>query len=296
MERTLFRLIKLFRYRFLLIAGLFPYGLGAAIAFHSEDQFNPFLFLVGFLGLLFVLIGVEAFNEFFDWRIGTDRIFQLNPKPVTNATFLVGIVAFFIAFIVAIFLTLELGFAILIFSLLGFFAALFYLAPPVKLAYRGFGEIIIALSYGPFMMLGSYYVQSQRIDILPLFVSVIPALFLFAISILNEVPDYFQDRLAGKRNICVRIGQKNVMRLYAGIMILFYLVLLVGLLLGKFPAFAWLVLACLPMFFMSYTIGMRTYGNPHRFVSAIRYMIIHYVIVIGILITCYVVDKPLYAG
>ncbi len=149
MERTLTRLIRLVRYRFLLVAGLLPYGLGAAVAFHSQGQFNLFLFLIGLTGLLFVLIGVEAFNEFFDWRMGTDRVFQLNPKPVTNRTFLVGIVAFFIALIVAVFLTLKLGVTIMVLSLMGFFAAFFYLAPPLKLAYRGFGEIIIALSYGP---------------------------------------------------------------------------------------------------------------------------------------------------
>lgn len=295
MGGTLSRLIELFRYRFLLFAGLLPYVLGAALAFYSDEKFNLFLFLIGLTGLLFALIGVEAFNEFFDWRLGTDRVFQLNPKPVANRTFFIGLAAFFIALIVAIYLTLELGVAIIILSLIGFFAAFFYLGPPIKLAYRGFGEIIIALSYGPFMMLGSYYIQTQRIDFTPIFVSIIPALLLFGISILNEVPDYFQDRVAGKRNICVRIGQKNVVRLYGGSIAFFYVVLLVGLFSGKFPHLVWLVLACLPISLICYKIGIRNYDNPHRFVSAIRCMMIHYVIILSILITSYIVDKTFYA-
>ena len=198
----------LVRYRFLLFAGLLPYVLGAAIAFYSDGQFSLLLFFIGLISLLFVLIGVEAFNEFFDWRMGTDRVFQLNPKPVTNSTFFIGIAAFFVALIGAIFLTLESGVMVIILSFIGFFAAFSYLGPPLKLAYRGSGEIVIALSYGPFMMLGSYYIQTQRMDFTPLFVSIIPALLLFGISILNEVPDYLQDRLVGKRNICVRVGQK----------------------------------------------------------------------------------------
>lgn len=281
----------LLRYRFLLIAGLLPYGLGGTIGLYFEKRFNLFLFLTGLGGLLFVLIGVEAFNEFFDWHIGTDRVFQLNPKPVTNRTFLVGIAAFSVALIVAILLTLKLGSTIIILSFLGFLAALFYLAPPLKLAYRGFGEIVISLSYGPLMMLGSYYVQAQRMDVLPLFVSLIPALLLFGISILNQVPDYLQDRLVGKRNICVRIGQKNVVWLYGGILILFYVVLLIGLLSEKFPQFAWFTLACLPISLMSFTIGIRNYNNPRGFVPAIRYMIIHYGIVHGILIMGYIFEK-----
>jgi len=291
MGGTLFRLIKLVRYRFLLVAGLLPYGLGTGIAFYLEERFDLFLFLIGLIGLLFVLIGVEAFNEFFDWQLGTDRVFQLNPKPVTSRTFHVGIAAFSVALIVGVFLTLKLGPAIILLSIIGFSASFFYLGPPLKLTYRGFGEITIALSYGPFMTLGSYYVQTQQMDFTPLFVSILPALLLFTIAILNEVPDYFQDKLVGKRNLCVRIGQKNVMKLYGGILAIFYIVLFAGLLSGIFPRLAWLVLACLPLSLMSYIIGLRNYDKPHRFVSAIRYMIIHYVIVLSILIVAYVFDK-----
>jgi 1,4-dihydroxy-2-naphthoate octaprenyltransferase len=296
MERTLRRLVKLARYRFLVIAGLLPYGLGAAVAFYSQGWFNFYWFLIGLVGLFFVLMGVEAWNEFFDWQIGTDQVFQLDPKPVTYRAFFVGLAAFFVALMVAIFLTLNLGVAIIVLSLIGFFAILFYLGPPIKLAYRGLGEIIIALSYGPFLILGSYYIQTQEIDFTLLFVSVLPALLLFAISILNEVPDYFQDRIVGKRNICVRIGQRNTVRLYGGVLILFYIVILVGLLRGLFPTFSWLVLVCLPISLMGYLTGMRNYDNPSRFVFAIRYMIIHYVIVLGILITGYVVSKNFYVG
>ncbi len=296
MGGTLSRLIELIRYRFLLVAGLLPYGLGASIAFYTSGEFNLFLFLLGLVGLLFVLIGVEAFNEFFDWQMGTDRVFQLNPKPVTYTTFLIGIAAFFVSLLVAIFLTLKLGVVIIILSFIGFFSALFYLAPPVKLTYRGFGEITISLCYGPLMMLGSYYVQTQKTDFTPLVVSVLPALLLFAIAILNEVPDYFQDRLVGKRNICVRIGPKNVVRLYGGILALFYGVLLVGLFSKRFPLLTWAGLAGLPISLMSYITGIRNYHNPHKFVSAIRYLLIQYVILLGIFITGYMVDKHLYVS
>ena len=288
MEGTLHQLIRLARYRFLLIAGLLPYVLGAGIAFYSDKRFNPVLFFAGLIGLLFVLVGVEAFNEFFDWQLGTDRVFQLEPKPVSERTFVLGLTAFLVAFVIAIFLATELGVAIIVFAVIGFFCAFSYLGPPLKLAYRGLGELIIALAYGPFMVLGSYYVQSQRIAALPLFVSVIPALLLFSIAILNEVPDYFQDSLVGKRNICVRLWQKNVVRLYGSIQLLFYAILLVGLWGGRLPRLVWLVLACLPIFFISYTTGMRTYDNPPKFVSAVRYMIIHYTLVLGILVAGYI--------
>lgn len=291
MEGTLFRFLKLVRYRFLLIAGLLPYGLGTAIAFHSEGRFDFFLFLTAFTGLVFVLIGVESFNEYFDWRIGTDRVFQLDPRPVTNKTLFLGLAVFSLALIVAIYLTRQLGPVVILLAVAGFFGALFYLAPPVKLIYRGFGELTIAVCYGPLMSLGGYYVQAQRVDSMPLFASVIPALLIFTIAILNEVPDYFQDRLVGKRNICVRIGRKNTVRLYGAVLILVYAFLLFGLLAGKFPPLAWAGLACMPFSWRSYTIGMKCCEDPREFLPAIRSLIIIYVTILTVLITAYIVGR-----
>ena len=290
MEATLSGLIRLLRYRFLLFAGLLPYVLGAAVAFHIQGEFSLFFFFTGLLGLFFVLLAVEALNEFFDWRLGTDRVFQLDPKPVTIGTFLFGLASLVVALIVAVFLTWKLGLPILVFSLLGFFSVLFYLGPPIKLAYRGLGELVIALSYGPFMMMGSYYLQTQSVDGLPIFVSVIPALQLFVIAAMNEVPDYLQDRLVGKANLCVRLGQKKVLELCGIALVIFYLILLVGLFKGAFPRLTAAGLAALPLSFLSYTIGLRTYENPQHFISAIRYLIVQYVFILGVFIVAYLAE------
>ncbi|MBI4712837.1 MAG: hypothetical protein HY762_06020 [Planctomycetes bacterium] len=141
-------LITFLRYRFLLFAGLLPYVLATAFTFHLTGQFDLELFLVGLGGLVLVLIGVEAFNEYFDWVGGTDRVFQLDPKPVSRRTFFLGLLVFALAGLVALYLTWRLGWPIIIIASIGFLAALFYLAPPLKLVYRGLGELTIVLAYG----------------------------------------------------------------------------------------------------------------------------------------------------
>lgn len=287
MDRIVLNFFTLIRYRFMIIAGLLPYILGAVVSVYSKARFDISLFFIGLVGILFALIGVECFNEFFDWKLGSDRVFQLNQKPVENSTFFLGIGAFFIALLIGIFLTMKSGFPIIIFSVSGFLMAFFYLGPPFRFTYRGLGEIVISLSYGPLMTLGSYYLQAQQIDILPIFVSLLPAIFLFAISIMNEVPDYFQDKFVGKKNICVRIGQKNTVRLYGGIMVLFYIILIIGLLDKKFPPIVWIIFACLPISLASFITGMQTYQNPYRFVSAVRYLLIKYIAVMSIFIAGY---------
>jgi 1,4-dihydroxy-2-naphthoate octaprenyltransferase len=70
------------RYRFFLYAGLLPYLLGAAWAYARGGAFDPVAFWSGLAGVLFAVVGVEAFNEYFDSRMGTDRVF--NPADVPS--------------------------------------------------------------------------------------------------------------------------------------------------------------------------------------------------------------------
>lgn len=277
-------IIRLIRYRFLLFAGLLPYCLGSAIAYSSTGRTDFILFAVGLTGLFFVLVGVETFNEYFDWRYGTDRVFQLDPKPVGTSTLYIGIASFCVAFVFAVFLTAKVGWGILFFASLGFIAAAGYLGPPVRFTYRGLGEIVIALSYGPAMVLGSYYLQTGRISLEALFVSAIPAILLFNIAIINEVPDFLQDRLVGKRNLCVRMGREAVVKLYGVLTISFFLVCAVGLVMGKFPRAAWLVIFLAPLAYRNYRTARSRHDDPFSFLPAIRGTIVLYVATIVVLI------------
>jgi 1,4-dihydroxy-2-naphthoate octaprenyltransferase len=53
------------------------------------------------------------------------------------------------------------GWPILVFAIAGGLAAIFYEAPPIRWSYRGLGELVIALSYGPWMVLGSLYLHAK---------------------------------------------------------------------------------------------------------------------------------------
>src|SRR3972149_4640816 len=205
--------LKLIRYRFFLFAGLIPYFLGQAIAFHVERKISWFYFLWGLAGISLVLVAVELFNEYFDAQKGGDRIFSQEQHNVPAWFFKLGVLALAIAFIIGLYLALQAGWPVLLFSFFGFLGSYFYVGPPIRWAYRGFGEIVIGLCYGPFMLLGSYFIQTQRADFVPLYVSVISGLTVFCLAVLNEIPDYYQDMLVGKRNLVVRFGRQKGMLL-----------------------------------------------------------------------------------
>ena len=47
-----------------------------------------------------------------------------------------------------------------LFALLGLFVSVFYVAPPLKLKHRGFGEPGVSLVWGPLMIGGTYFVTA----------------------------------------------------------------------------------------------------------------------------------------
>jgi len=280
--RRLMRVFALVRYRFFLYAGLLPYLLGAAWAFAMAGKFDAALFWSGFGGVVLSVIGVEAFNEYFDARMGTDRVF--NPDdipPIAQAVFWIGTVAFAAALAVGIYLAVRVGWPVLAFAIVGGLAAIFYEAPPLRWSYRGLGELMIALSYGPWMVLGSYYLHTRELSWTVAAASLIPATFIMALAVVNAIPDFHQDRLVGKRNLVVRAGRRNAVGLYLGLAIAGLAVTVLGALAGAFPLATLSTLACVPLVAASARCARRHYEAPRHFLPAMRSMVLAYLVATG---------------
>ena len=290
MGRIISGIVRVIRYRFLLIAGVFPYLVGSSIAYHKTATFHLNLFTVGLGGIFLALLAVEYINEYFDSRIGgTDHIFSLERRPTPLYYKFVGFGALLSAFFIAALLTVEIGYPIMLLSLIGVVAIFFYLGPPLKLSHRGFGEVTIALSYGVFMTMGGFYLQARRMDLSIFGASILASLFILALTLANEIPDYYQDKLAGKRNIVVRLGRLNTARLFGSILILAYITLISELILGVLPPLCWLILLILPVAFRSYATAIRYHDQPSQFIPAIRGTVAIYAISMAILSLGYLV-------
>jgi 1,4-dihydroxy-2-naphthoate octaprenyltransferase len=278
------RVFTLVRYRFFLFAGLLPYLLGAAWASGMAGTFNVAMFWSGLGGVVLAVIGVEAYNEYFDARMGTDRVF--NPHdvpPVTDAVFWIGTAAFAAALAVGVYLTARVGWPVLAFALLGGAAAIFYEAPPIRWSYRGLGEAVIALAYGPWMVLGSLYLHSRDISWSALLASLVPGLLIMALAVVNAIPDFHQDRLVGKRNLVVRLGRERAVWLYLTLAASGLSVVAAGVMLGALPAACLAALLALPLLIASGRCAVRTFETPRQFVPAMRHMVGCYVVAVALL-------------
>lgn len=277
------RVLRLVRYRFFLFAGLLPYLLGAAFAFGMAGRFDPWSFWGGLGGVALAVVGVEAFNEYFDSKMGTDRVF--NPQdvaPVSTAVFWLGVCAFACALAVGVALTVHFGWPILLFAALGGAAAIFYEAPPVRWVYRGLGETMIALSYGPAMVLGSLYLQTRHLDARAFLASLVPGLLIMALAVVNAIPDFHQDRLVGKRNLVVRIGRRGGVWLYLALAGAGLAVAALGVAWGAFPRLCLGALLALPLWGLSARQAFGTYESARRFRPAIGSILACYVVGVGL--------------
>ncbi len=190
------------------------------------------LFAMAVAGVVFIHAGANLANEYFDHVLGADR---LNPRPsrlfggsgsiqdglVTARSVLIAAVA-----CLAVGATLGLGIVFLTRSIfvlavgvVGIAGAWCYTAPPLKLAYRTFGELAIAFLFGILPVWTSYYIQTDRLDLVPLIPALIAAILIFEVILANEFPDAPTDAAAGKRTIVVRFGIRTAAFIYQGAMV-----------------------------------------------------------------------------
>jgi 1,4-dihydroxy-2-naphthoate octaprenyltransferase len=284
--RRLWLILSLVRYRFFLYAGLLPYLLGAAWAYAMAGVFDAPVFWSGLGGVVLAVVGVESFNEYFDDQMGTDRVF--NPDdvpPMASWVLWLGITAFAVAFAVGGYLAYRGGWPILAFAVLGGLAAIFYVAPPIRWAYRGLGETVIALSYGPWMVLGSLYLHTRELSWGAFWASLVPGFLIMALAVVNAIPDFHQDRLVGKRNLVVRLGRRRGVVLYVSLAAAGLSVVAVGVAAGVFPVVCLGALLSLPLLVASARIARDTYESPRQFVPAIRSVVGCYVIAVTLFST-----------
>jgi 1,4-dihydroxy-2-naphthoate octaprenyltransferase len=104
---------------------------------------------------------------------------------------------------------------VLALGIAGLAVAFFYHASPLRLSYRGLGELAVAIAYGPLIACGTYLVQRGTLGDptlagLALGLGALVSAFLLA----NEFPDARADETAGKRTLVVRLGRKRAAHLF----------------------------------------------------------------------------------
>jgi 1,4-dihydroxy-2-naphthoate octaprenyltransferase len=258
-----------------LSATFVPVLLGIAIA-ASHGAFDLWLALLTVIGAAFAHLGINVANDIFDTLSGAD---EANPNPTKfsggsrvvlyDLVTLRGLIAldavlFGAAAAIGLFLVWATGsLTLLIIGLAGIAIGLAYTAPPLKLVYRGLGEIAVALGFGPIMLLGAYVVQTGTLSWEATVASVPVAILISLVLYVNEIPDRAGDAAAGKRTLPVRLPADVVTNLYLGAAIVAFGLIVTGVVSGLFPPFTLLALAAAPLAVRVYNGIRAKYESPY---------------------------------
>jgi len=195
-----------------LSAGMCPVLLGSSFAF--SIYFNYSVFLLTLLFALFIQIGTNLANDYFDFVKGTDTEDRVGPARACQMGWITPkhmkwgfIFAFFLAACMAFPLILIGGQVAITIALLSILFGVLYTGGPYPLGYIGLGDIFVLLFFGPIAVGGTYFLQTGIIPLSIFIAGLGPGLISCAILTVNNVRDYIGDKKTGKQTLVVRFGK-----------------------------------------------------------------------------------------
>ncbi len=293
-------IIRTFRLPF-VIATILPVILGTFIAYRS-GFFSWLLFGLTLVAALLIHLGVNTANDYFDARAGTDDI-NTTPTPFSggsrviqygllppSAVLSLSTASYAGGIIIGLYLTIMRGLPVLLIGLAGLLVSYGYTAPPLKWAYRGLGVVAVGIGFGPLLVLGSYFVQTQSFSLEALLASIPVGMLVMLILYVNEVPDRTWDDEAGKKTLVALIREDSVVTGFLISVGVVYAIILIGAITRILPLSSILALLTIPVALNVGRMIKGNLGNPYGLMPAMSLNINLYVYTTLLLILGYIVS------
>jgi 1,4-dihydroxy-2-naphthoate octaprenyltransferase len=284
-----------------LSATAVPVLLGIAVA-ASHGAFTWWTALLTLIGGSFAHLGINVTNDIFDTLSGADdanttptqfsggsRVAVYDLVTIRQLSWL-AIGLFAVAGAIGLLLVaITQSLTLLWIGIAGVVVGVAYTAPPLKLVYRGLGEIAVALGFGPIMLLGAYVVQTGELAWEPFVLSLVPGILIALILYVNEIPDRRSDAEAGKRTLPVRLAPDTVRTGYLVAALAAFAIVIGGVVSGLFPWPALLALAAVPIALRVHA-GLKVhYDSPYTLMAVMGQNVNLNLVVGGLLLVGYVV-------
>lgn len=239
----------------------------AVILAAKHYKIDYLLSILGLVGIFLAHLSVNMLDDYFDWKKGAveaykrlaeqgivpknNKCFYFTQNLVTpQAVFAVSLSMSTAAFLIGLFIASKVGISVIIIALITALLGFFYSANPIKLSYRGLGEPVIAVIFGPLLMTGAYITAGAHIDKFILIISIITGLLVMNIGYTHAVIDFDSDLKTGKKSFPSLFKTKdNAIFVLALIYTLAYIILAYGVLTKIFPLSVILTFITIPKAF-----------------------------------------------
>jgi 1,4-dihydroxy-2-naphthoate polyprenyltransferase len=207
--------------------------------------FNPWLFLLAALGIVLAHAGNNLVNDIFDESLGADTADYPRalyaPHPVLSgmATRRTLVTAFLVLnaldLLILVTLTAYRGWPVVAFALLGLLGSVGYAAPVLRFKKRGMGEPVVFLVWGPLMVGGTYFAATGHLPWQVVAAS-IPYSILCTTVLFGKHIDKIQwDAPLKIGTLPVLLGERVARAVTLGLMVAFYVVVVLLIPLGALP-------------------------------------------------------------
>jgi 1,4-dihydroxy-2-naphthoate octaprenyltransferase len=205
--------------------------LPAVLAVFMAVGYDGFSFSYAILvvfGVIFTHLSINLFDDYFDYknqnvqirdRLAEDNIasrigkcdYLITGKATTKQLFFVASLFLFIAIILGSVIFLYRGNIIMYLAIIGGFLGFFYSSKPFCLSYRGLGEIVVGIMFGPLLMTGVFYAACGVYTYAIGLVSASTGLLVTNILFTHSIMDYQPDKHTGKKTLAILIRSQKGM-------------------------------------------------------------------------------------
>lgn len=228
--------------------------------YHAIDYITT---LLAFLTAILLQILSNLANDYGDFRKGADNEHRIGPERMTqsgrispakmrNSIILVsllslatGISLVFTAF--SDFLSIQVLLFILA-GLLAIAAAIKYTIGNNAFGYSGLGDLMVFIFFGIIAVGGTFYLNTQKLEILTLLPAASIGLLTVAVLNLNNMRDMVNDKNSGKKTVVVMMGMRWAKIYHSLLIILAFLMALAFIALQYSSYYQFMFLVCLPLF------------------------------------------------
>ena len=217
----------------------------------GTGNFSWIAAVVCVIGVMFAHLGMNLLDDWFDYYKGSGearlktategfrgrmtKYPYLTSGEATPKQLLVAVCVFLgIAAVMGCIVLAIRGSMILWWMLAGFIIGFSYSGGPLKLGFRGLGELVIFVMFGPLMMTGVYYAITGEVTPKIAWLSTSVGLLVTNIVYTHSVLDAVPDQKMGKFTMAHLMGSdKGMMALSCVLNVLPYILVMAGVILGQ---------------------------------------------------------------